>query len=544
MAAGDGFKQVPFGFDKNEVNSYISDLRKKMSANEAEMRKNDEKTRAAEKLAAEADERIKAAVDEGNRKAEELTAQLDEERETTKRQLIEIRNLKDRIDAEKKKMTDMLKSGRGVSEEATRAFNEVVEKANEEASGIIENARKQADEIIAAARRNSAQISENSDAFLKLLREQLETMNSGYNAMNAAAAELLGTQPAEAVVIPEAPVYTHAAAPAVEAAVPAEVPETAPAAEPEPAEEVPAAEPEPAEEIPAAEPEPQPEPEPEAVPEPADDGVQSLPITEEEGAPAVFDGEWAGNDMAQAVAEAEKSMKQDSADIPLMNPDSGDDPFGGLFNMEDEHTDMTDLDLDKPAEHEENIDEIKPLDVSEHADAAFNNDFTKDLLSQTLSSNSLDAADADSDILEAVKAAEKAFAVQPNDVSDIDMDEGAEEPQSSESEEDELMRALREAEEALNSVKESADSDEAEQEEAPAAEDPWADLQKQLEAMESANGAGSAITYDEPEPQQEEEEAAPPSADDSSIWDFGSATGSGSSDDDDMSSDFGGFGGF
>ena len=45
MAAGDGFKQVPFGFDKNEVNSYISDLRKKMSANEAEMRKNDEKTR-------------------------------------------------------------------------------------------------------------------------------------------------------------------------------------------------------------------------------------------------------------------------------------------------------------------------------------------------------------------------------------------------------------------------------------------------------------------------------------------------------------------
>ena len=542
MAAGDGFKQVPFGFDKNEVNSYISDLRKKMSANEAEMRKNEEKTKAAEKLAAEADERIKAAVDEGNRKAEELTAQLDEEKETTKRQLIEIRNLKDRIDSEKKKMTDMLKNGKGVSEEATRAFNEVIEKANEEAAAIIENAGKQADELISDARRRSALMAERTDGFLKMLREQLESMNSGYNAMNAAAAELLGTQPAAAAVLPEAPAFSPAPAAVPEEDTPAVIPEAAtPAAEP--AEEAPAAEPEPVNEPqPEVEPEP-PVSEPEPITEPDESDIQTFPLTEEDGAPAVFDGEWAGSDMAQAVAEAEKSMRSEDKDIPLMNPDSGSDPFGGLFSMEDEQTDMTDIDLDKPVEQEDSVEDVKPLDVSEHSDAAFNNDFTKDLLSQTISSNSLDAADADSDILEAVKAAEKAFAVQPTDVSDIDMDEGADQPQSDESEEDALMRALREAEEALNSVKQSADSDVGEPEEAPAAEDPWADLQKQLEAMESANGAGSAITYDEPEPQQEEQ-AAPPTTDDSSIWDFGSASGSGSSEDDDMSSDFGGFGGF
>lgn len=49
-----------------------------------------------------------------------MNSQLEEEKSTTKRQLIEIRNLKDRIDAEKKKMTDMLKNGKGVSAEATR----------------------------------------------------------------------------------------------------------------------------------------------------------------------------------------------------------------------------------------------------------------------------------------------------------------------------------------------------------------------------------------------------------------------------------------
>ena len=56
-----------------------------------------------------------------------MSSQLEEEKSTTKRQLIEIRNLKDRIDAEKKKMTDMLKNGKGVSAEATRAFNEVID---------------------------------------------------------------------------------------------------------------------------------------------------------------------------------------------------------------------------------------------------------------------------------------------------------------------------------------------------------------------------------------------------------------------------------
>ena len=58
MAAGDGFKQVPFGFDKNEVNAYISDLRKKMNALEADMRANSDKTKAAEKLAEEADDEV------------------------------------------------------------------------------------------------------------------------------------------------------------------------------------------------------------------------------------------------------------------------------------------------------------------------------------------------------------------------------------------------------------------------------------------------------------------------------------------------------
>lgn len=535
MAAGDGFKQVPFGFDKNEVNTYISDLRKKMSALEADMRKNDEKTRAAEKLAEEADSRIQAVIKEGSKKADELSALLDAEKETTDRQRIEIRNLKDRLDSEKKKMTDMLKNGKGVSAEATRAFNEVLEKANEEAAGIIDKAKKQAEDIIAAAKQQQSDISSKTTDFLEQLREQLELMNTGYNAINTSAAELIGTEIA-AVTLPEIPVVA-----AVEAA-------------PETADDPETAETEPAEET-TFEPEQTEEPEPEAEPEPADEPEAEPEEAPEEAAPEeeestddLFSEDWSGNKVADAVAAAEKLAASDAnSDIPLVNPDAGDNMFGGdLFNMNDNSDDMNGFDMDKHEENEEPeefVDSVKPLDMSEQTEASYDRNFDKDLLSQTMNSSSL-GNDADDDLLAAVKAAEEAFAVQPNDVSEIDMDEQPE-AASAESDEDELMKALREAEEALNSVKESADAFSSEpEEEAPAAEDPWADLQKQLEAMESANGAGSTVTYDEPEPvQQEEPQAAPPSADDSSIWDFSGSSQSGS-DDDDMSSDFGGFGGF
>lgn len=526
MAAGDGFKQVPFGFDKNEVNTYISDLRKKMSALEADMRANDEKTRAAEKLADEADSRIKAAVEEGNKKAEELNAQLEEEKSTTSRQIIEIRNLKERLDNEKKKMTDMLKSGKGVSAEAKRTFNEIVDKANEEAAEIIEKAEQQAADIVAAAKQQSAEITEKANAFLQQLREQLEAMNTGYNALNQSASELLGTEPAAAVTLPEpaATIKPAPEKPAAEEAAPAEIEIEAPVVEEtieEPAAEV-------------TEPEPQPEPD---IEEPVE---EPQPVDEIDETPADFDEVWSGSEMANAVAEAEKKMAaQDKKDIPLVNPDASSNPFDGdLFSMDDNGEDMTDFDMDKQEGPDLTVDNIEPLDVSDHAQASYDKDFSADLLAQTLPSSAL-GDDTDADLLAAVKAAEEAASVKPNDVADIDMDE---EPASSgDSEEDELMKALREAEAALNSMKDQDEESEPEQEEEPAAsDDPWADLQKQLEAMESANGAGSAVTYDEPEPVQDDEPAAPPSADDSSIWNFGGE----SSDDEDMSSDFGGFSGF
>lgn len=192
------------------------------------------------------------------------------------------------------------------------------------------------------------------------------------------------------------------------------------------------------------------------------------------------------------------------------------------------------------------VDEVKPLDVSDISDAKFDNGFDNDLLAQTMPSSALEGMD--NALLEAVKAAEAAFAVQPANggLSDFDMDEHEEEPAADS--EDELMKALREAEMAFNNLApaeaaESSSDDDADSD-SSSDSNPWADLQKQLEDMEHSGSfaAETELSVDKAAPAADD--PAAPSADDSSIWNFGSGAGS-TSDDDDMSGDmFGGFGGF
>ncbi len=533
MAVGDGgFKQVAFGFDKNEVNTYISDLRKKMKSMEEDMKANNKKTAEAEKLAEEADERIKAAEKEGNEKCEQLEKELSSQKDKVSSLESEIKKLKDEVEQERKKMSDMLRSGKGVNAEASKAYTEIIDKANADAKGIIDEANAKAAEITAAASQRNVEIGAKSADFLKVLKEQLDIITAGYNAVNLSAAEMLGEVPAVSVAAPvTAPVAAPApkAEPDIAAAVAVAAVEEAPVivAEPE-AEE---AEEEIVTEIEAST----------EVMEVKSESTEMPAITEEDKNAgdelASFDDVWGGSELAQTIYNNEKKDA-----VPLVNPDAKNLFGQDLFGTQDESDDMSGA-FEQPKD-EEIVTEIKPLDVSDVADATFDNNFDNDLLAQTMPSGSL--GDVDEALLEAVKAAEEAFAVQPNNIADLDMDEHDDEPVGDS--EDELMKALREAEAALNNLA-PADMDDDSSDTAASASaadssagDPWADLQKQFEAMEQSGNFGA----DESTYQQEEKPAEPaaPSADDSAIWDFGSAS-SDSDSDDDMSSDmFGGFGGF
>lgn len=525
MAVGDGgFKQVAFGFDKNEVNTYISDLRKKMKSMEEDMKANDKKTEEAVKLAEEADERIKAAVKEGEDNAAKLEKQLSDEQKKNEDLEAQLKKIKSELESERAKMSDMLLSGKGVSAEANKAYTEIINKANADAKVIVDDANAKADEIVAGAKANSAVISEKADEFLAMFKEQIAAFTDGYNTISASAADILGTQ-AQVVAAPVFEAAPKASEAAVAATVAVEETVSDIVIEPEPAAVEETAEEEVVTEITAST---------DVMEVKADDSA--MPAIEDAGSGdelASFDDVWGGNELAQTIYNNEKKDA-----VPLVNPEAKNLFGQDLFTpTENEMSDLNDM-FAAPAEEEESVSEVAPLDTSDISKASFDNNFDTDLLSQTMPSGTL--GDVNDDLLKAVQEAEAAFAVQANNIADLDMDEHEEE--SAADDENDLMKALREAEAALNNMVPPSD-DAVEDTVADAvadAGDPWADLQKQFEAMEQSGNFSGA---EEPAAETNNEAPATPSADDSSIWDFGG--GSSNESDDDMSSDmFGGFGGF
>ncbi len=555
-----GFRQVPMGFDKNQVNEYITDLRKKMLAMEADMKANTEKMEEAQKLADEADERIKAAVAVESDKVSDLTMQLNREKERGDNFTAKVNELKKQLEAEKQKMTDMLKSGKGVSAEAKRAYAEILDKANADADDIIKAANEKADAIVAEAEQRRNEINTKLDEFMDALRAQVETINTSYGAISASAGSLLGAAAPKAIAMPDlrkpepvavAPVVEEPAAEPVSEPAVAESSDAADSLDDimsafeavaasvavDAADEAAAAD-EPTESIddvmaaleaiaaPKAsaksDDKPKKEKKPEPEPEKADeDSMPALDIAtaKKNSAPATFDDAWGGSELAQTIYNSEMN-----GGVPLVNPDAkdifGQDLFGMGLDMSDDSGDEMSSDLGG-FDLSDNVDEVKPLDTSDHSEASFNKGFDNDLLAQTMNSSSL-ASDADEDLLAAVKAAEAAFAVQPN----ISMDDN-DEPEAADTAED-LMKSLLDAEAALNPTSSAS-----------AASDPWADLQAQLDAMDLAG----IVPAEEPTAEEvKTEEAEIPSPDDASIWDLGGATSSSDDDDDMMSGDFGGFG--
>ncbi len=535
MAVGDGgFSTRPMGFDKNEVNEYISSLRKKMQEIEAEKKVNDAKTAEALKTAETADERVQAAVKAGEEKAAELELKLTTERRNAEVLQEQVDDLKAKLNAEKQKMTDMLKTGKGVNEEAKNAYTEVIEKANQDAKEIIEAAKKSAESIVSDAETRRADSDKKLADFMAMFREKAEAMNALYASIGEYAAALLGTSPVGGIAPTkiEVPNFDNIAKEMEAAFEEPKQPEAAPE-EPAPAEE---AETELPEEQPAEEPAEAPAEEPAAEPAPEEEPEELL-----ENA---FDGDWGGNEIAQNIENTEKPEK---AAVPLVNPDSKDDLFGDLFGS----ADMSE-DGEKQQEDDEMVSEVAPLDNSAHAKPSFDHDFGSDLIAQTMPSSNL-TNDIDSSIIDAVKKAEEKFAVKPtapDSVKDFDM----EAEDSAASDEDELMKALRDAEASLGMLGAAIDTPEPEPEQEKASpkidmSDPWADLQAQLEAMEKAGNFGddgsSAADNAEPAPAPEAaKDPEAPSADDASIWNFGGGSSEDSSDDDMSSDAFGGFGGF
>lgn len=465
MAGNGGFKNAINGFDKNEVNEYIGNLRKKLQEMEAEIKSNDEKTRAAVKTAEEADSRISEIEKQNAQKVAELEAQVKTERRNAD-------NLQNEIDELKRKLRHAgsggasSSSGSASSAEAEKRAAEIVDKANATARDIVEKAKQTAHEIISGA--SGAQgggVSEDAlQSFNAILRDLSKSVTDALNTANKKASEITGA-PAAA-----APVLDLSAFSAPQADVPA--PKAA-----------------------------APKPEPKAA---------------------------AVDDIFADLADDSNDMA-DFGDIKPLDSKTPDHEVVEGFDLSDVGGFIT----------EDPVSEVSPLDTKKTNGAVLDEDFATELLTQTVPSSVL-KDQVDDDLFEAVKERDEQFAVQPAD-EEKDFDMG--DPSGGLDAMNALLGQMGAALESAGGGSSSFDLGESEPAADNAASDnPWADLQNQLNAMEETGNFGSGESSAQSDMMDAPvEDPKAPDADDSSIWNFDDDMSAGSPDDD-MSADlFGSF---
>lgn len=466
MAGNGGFKNAINGFDKNEVNEYIGNLRKKLQEMEAEIRNNEEKTRAAVKTAEEADSKISEIEKQNAQRVSELEAQVKTERRNAD-------NLQNEIDDLKRKLRHAgtgsgAAAGAASTADAEKRAAEIVEKANATARDIVEKAKQTAHQIISGAGgAQSGGISPQAlESFNVILRDLTKSVNDALNAANRKASEIT-VAPASASAAPTLDLSEFSAP---QAEVPA--PKAAPRAEQKP------------------------EPKAAAV----DDIFADLSDD--------------GEDMS------------DFGDVKPLDPSKPNHEVVEGFDLSDMGSFIA----------EEPVAEVAPLDTKKTGGAVIDENFTTELLTQTVPSSVL-KDQVDEDLFAAVKERDEEFAVKPSDEKDFDMGDPADGL-------DAMNALLGQMGAALESAGGNAELNLGDPEPAAsssASDNPWADLQNQLNAMEESGNFGGESTKQSEEPDLSTEDPKAPDADDSSIWNFDDDMSAGSSDDD-MSADlFGSF---
>lgn len=489
MASSGGFKNAINGFDKNEVNEYIGNLRKKLQEMEAEIRSSDEKIRAATKISDEADSRIREIESRSNQRVSELEAQVKAERKNSDALQNEIDDLKRKL--RRAETAGGASMGGGSTAEAERKSAEIVSKANAQARDIVEKAKQTAHQIISSASPapSGGGVSEEAlQSFTAILSELSRSVTDALNTASRKASEITGA-PASQVSAPTLDLSAFSAPQA-------EVPASGFAA-------------------------PRPEPK------------------------------------ASAADDIFADLMDDSADMgdfgdlkPIDQPKSVQEPAGG-FDL----SDMGSFLAEEPAA------DVSPIDKNAGG-AVLDEGFATELLTQTVPSSTLKDR-VDDDMFASLKEREDQFAVQPSDEKDFDMGGSASSGLDAMNELLGQMGAALEnagGQSSSNSASGGGMSDMGDlggfggfggfSDPEPAmgsgaADNPWADLQNQLNAMEesgnfgSGNDDNSSSPFDTMGSPMDDPKA--PDADDSSIWNFDDDMSSGSSDDD-MSADlFGSF---
>lgn len=446
MAGEGGFSTQVGGFNRNEVNEYISKMGKEKQKLEQDLKASEEKLKAAVKIASESDEKIKTAQEECRKQIDELNAQLKTERKKSEELILQIDDLKRKL-----KNSGSSRSAAGDPNAAKRA-DEIISAANAKAKEIIAKAQREAS---SSAPAKGAAV--DGEAFMAALKAFQSTVTGEIQKLSSKASQILNTP------VPSMATVSASAS--------------------------------------------------------AQNDFMSMgggffeDMDSDNGASApAFD------DMG-GFADMNTDFGSESADMTTPNAASGGD-------MTDMGASADDMD-------------VAPLELDNSQNQSMD-DFGKELLEQTIPSSSLN--DAMQDMFTASGSLEISSGGSDDAVS-FDMGSG----DSAQSDIDAMNALLGQMSAGLEGAggmesMDISDSMDKPEEPAPADDNPWANLQAQLDAMEKSGDFGSDDSGNAAGPEITSDSAQAPSADDSSIWNFGIDSSSSDDMSDDMSADlFGSF---
>lgn len=175
MAVGEGgFSVKPMGFDRNEVNEYISNLRKRMQDMEALINSNGEKAMAAAKAVEEAKSKLAAAQSEKQQT-------IDNYEERLKNLRGRLDDLENQTDELKRQLRNAGKSAKGGSAADEKRAAEIIAKAQAEAKSIIEKAKQSAAKM--TAQKSGAGASADTAALLGAVHEFMNSVTASFNKL-------------------------------------------------------------------------------------------------------------------------------------------------------------------------------------------------------------------------------------------------------------------------------------------------------------------------------------------------------------------------
>lgn len=259
------------------------------------------------------------------------------------------------------------------------------------------------------------------------------------------------------------------------------------------------------------------------------------------------------NELQKLSAKASEVLNTPVANIAVPAPAKSDNSMDGFFSNIDEESSDNDMngfadmtaaepagDITAPASNDMDMEDmnVAPLDDPDIPKNEPNDDFSRDLLAQSVPTSALN--DAMQDLLNSASGSSD---IKGNDDS-VDFDMGGDSADSGMSDIDAMNALLGQMSASLESAGGSAELDNEPAEEPASSSDdnPWASLQAQLDAMEKSGNYGEDSTESEPEGETITDVPQAPSADDANIWNFGSSSSSDDDMSDDMSADlFGSF---